>query len=273
MKLRVAILAAAGVLFSLLLASYFFHDRTEASGTGLGDSATWLSLASPGKLSVAHAFLEHSCSDCHTPIEGVRSENCIQCHANAEAIIQRQPTAFHADIGSCRECHLEHMGRDFNPSTMDHDALARTGIRDLESDEAFASLSAETAALLNFWLDYVPAGQSGGDFHPNISRFERMLDCTSCHQNDDRHGGLFGGNCASCHETSQWNIAAFRHPAASSMDCAQCHKAPPSHYMGHFNMISAKVAGKPHARVDQCFACHQTTSWNDIKGVGWYKHH
>lgn len=22
-----------------------------------------------------------------------------------------------------------------------------------------------------------------------------------------------------------------------------------------------------------CRACHQTTSWNDIKGVGWYKHH
>ncbi len=26
-------------------------------------------------------------------------------------------------------------------------------------------------------------------------------------------------------------------------------------------------------RVDQCYRCHQTTSWNDIKGVGFYKHH
>jgi hypothetical protein len=38
-------------------------------------------------------------------------------------------------------------------------------------------------------------------------------------------------------------------------------------------MVSMKVAGKPHARVDQCYQCHQTTAWNDIKGVGWYKHH
>jgi hypothetical protein len=33
------------------------------------------------------------------------------------------------------------------------------------------------------------------------------------------------------------------------------------------------VARKPHAKVEQCYLCHQTTAWNDIKGVGWYKHH
>jgi len=43
--------------------------------------------------------------------------------------------------------------------------------------------------------------------------------------------------------------------------------------MMHFKMISARVAGKPHARISQCFQCHQTTSWNDILGTGWYKHH
>lgn len=43
--------------------------------------------------------------------------------------------------------------------------------------------------------------------------------------------------------------------------------------MGHFHMVSMKVAGKPHADVSQCHLCHQTTVRNDIKGVGWYKHH
>ncbi len=43
--------------------------------------------------------------------------------------------------------------------------------------------------------------------------------------------------------------------------------------MGHFQMVSKRVAGQPHADVRQCFLCHQTTAWNDIKGVGWYKHH
>lgn len=27
------------------------------------------------------------------------------------------------------------------------------------------------------------------------------------------------------------------------------------------------------ARPNQCYRCHQTTSWNDILGVGYYKHH
>ena len=55
--------------------------------------------------------------------------------------------------------------------------------------------------------------------------------------------------------------------------CAQCHQAPPSHYMMHFRMVSMTVAGRMHAQVNQCYLCHQTTSWNDIKGVGLYKHH
>ncbi|ERH41142.1 hypothetical protein N750_17225 [Legionella pneumophila str. Leg01/53] len=38
-------------------------------------------------------------------------------------------------------------------------------------------------------------------------------------------------------------------------------------------MISKKVAHEHEARVDQCFLCHQTTLWTDIKGVGFYKHH
>ena len=51
------------------------------------------------------------------------------------------------------------------------------------------------------------------------------------------------------------------------------NQAPPSHYMMHFEMVSEKVAGQEHARVEQCYLCHQTDAWNNIRGVGWYKHH
>lgn len=43
--------------------------------------------------------------------------------------------------------------------------------------------------------------------------------------------------------------------------------------MMRFQMIFMKVACHVTAKVNQCFLCHQTTSWNDIRGVGWYKHH
>ncbi len=38
-------------------------------------------------------------------------------------------------------------------------------------------------------------------------------------------------------------------------------------------MVSRKFAGKENAQVDECFECHNMTSWNDIVGVGFYKHH
>jgi len=43
--------------------------------------------------------------------------------------------------------------------------------------------------------------------------------------------------------------------------------------MEHFRMIDQAICGQPNAKVNQCFLCHQTTAWNDIKGVGFYKHH
>jgi hypothetical protein len=41
----------------------------------------------------------------------------------------------------------------------------------------------------------------------------------------------------------------------------------------HFNKVCAVVAGQPQAQVNQCYLCHQTTAWNDIKGFGWCKCH
>lgn len=223
-------------------------------------------VSSPGSLSAAHAHLENNCAACHTPVVGVDSTKCISCHANNESILQRQPTTFHASISSCKQCHLEHQGIARHPTQMDHEALVKIGMAALDSGDSGEENSAirnELSAWAN--RSAVP--------HANISATENLLNCASCHSNDDRHFKLFGSDCASCHATDRWTIPEFRHPSSNSHDCAQCHQAPPSHYMMHFKMISATVAGKPHARVDQCFECHQTTSWNDIKNAGWYKHH
>ena len=84
---------------------------------------------------------------------------------------------------------------------------------------------------------------------------------------------IYATSCAECHGTIAWTISEFRHPPPTSLDCAQCHQAPPSHYMEHFKMIDQQICGQPNAKVNQCFLCHQTTAWNDIKGVGFYKHH
>ena len=102
---------------------------------------------------------------------------------------------------------------------------------------------------------------------------ESMLNCASCHATKDRHQGFFGTDCVQCHTTTQWTVADFIHPSPNSTDCAQCHKPPPSHNMMHFSMMSAPLARQPNAKVNQCYLCHQTTVWNDIKGRGLTKVH
>jgi len=233
---------------------------------------TWQRLTSPGKLSKAHASLENDCASCHASGKGVEAAKCIVCHANNQSLLQRQPTSFHADISSCRECHLEHRGRAQRPTDMDHAVLARLGLHQLRNTPVDTE-SHQAAERLIAWLAQHDSAGQVQSAHPHISSKEMLLNCTACHSTKDKHFGLFGADCAQCHGTTAWTIPQFRHPSPTSRDCAQCHQAPPSHYMEHFRMISMMVARQPHARVEQCFLCHQTTSWNDIKGVGFYKHH
>jgi len=228
----------------------------------------WQEFASPGVLSKAHDFLDSDCRSCHSPVAGPVAQNCIVCHANNEPLLQRQPTAFHSSVQSCRECHGEHAGVGVKPTIMDHSALTRIGIKQLDD----ADLGENSVQRVGYWIDAERKVGQGWSM-PYLSAQERVLDCAACHTLDDRHFGLFGQDCASCHSTSSWDLSEFRHPAPTNASCSQCHQAPPSHYMNHFDMVSRPVALKPDARVDQCYTCHQTTAWPDIKDVGWYKHH
>ncbi len=203
-----------------------------ASGVG---TTAWRHAVNPGSLSQPHAFLETRCDACHTPAKGVEASNCIVCHANNEALLQRQPTAFHGNIGSCKECHAEHGGRIQHPIVMDHAALSRIGLQKAAN--------------------------------------ESLLNCAACHAKEDPHSAQFGLSCIACHDTERWSITEFRHPSPRSQDCAQCHQAPPCHQTTHYREVCAQVAGKPNAEVRECYSCHQSTLWNDIKGVGWYKSH
>ena len=258
-KTLTTILAIAAVVagFSALL-------RDDASGLGV--------VTNPDPLSGAHAHLAGDCMSCHTVGKGVEDASCIACHANATSILQRQPTAFHAGIGNCADCHQEHRHPPARLSEMDHERLAEIGLEKLREKDS-DSEAAATLAQVEHWIASGSAAATLPPGHVALTESERLLNCAVCHSNDDRHFDLFGKDCAACHGTDKWTIPTFQHPSPMSRDCAHCHQAPPSHYMMHFKMISAKVAGKPHAEVSQCYECHQTTSWPDILGKGWYKHH
>lgn len=235
----------------------------------------WSAVIRPGKLSKYHANVEKNCSECHAPYRGVERDQCVVCHSAQTELLKKQNTAFHGSITSCTGCHFEHQGRDASITKMDHTHFALVAKEMLEK----APLNqGDSQRGLLFSLQ----STSKKAYHGSDMVLEKNLNCSSCHANQDRHRSLFGSDCSSCHETTKWSLASFRHPSPASHDCSQCHQAPPSHYMMHFEMISKTVANKgadPNsgccstAQVSQCYMCHQTTSWNDIKGVGWYKHH
>lgn len=152
---------------------------------------------------------------------------------------------------------------------MDHVALAQIGVRQMGQEP---HRSDKTRADFATWLVKGATGALPSST-TQLQREEALLNCATCHQTKDRHMGLLGNDCAQCHATAKWTTPEFRHPSPVSQSCAQCHQAPPSHYMMHFKMVSMSVAKMEKAEVSQCFLCHQTTSWNDIKGVGFYKHH
>lgn len=255
------------IIISLVLAVSAIIYFTGAK-VPISKQVAWQNQAAPGKLSAAHKGLTGNCASCHTATKGAEDAKCINCHSMNTALLQRKPTAFHAIIGNCASCHKEHLGEGANMRVMDHEAFARIS----------------TSMILrgkNNNSDVVNNPVLTADY-PLVSPLVARLNCATCHSTKDRHQGLFGTNCASCHSATQWTILAFQHPTVRSTDCAQCHQAPPSHYMMHFEMIDKKTAARDNLEgdgccdgvvVNQCYKCHKTTSFNDIKGVGYYKHH
>ncbi len=265
MSLTKALLFAAFTFVLLALAFFIFSPRhPDKTAHAALSPASWQHMVAPGELSQPHAFLANNCAACHTPVKGVEAKNCIVCHADNKTVLARQPSAFHAEISACSACHLEHQGRIPSTTKMDHAALAHIGLN--QAQKSAPAHDPQLTALAAWMKQTAPHA-------PQLQRAESQLNCAACHSTKDRHRGLFGADCAQCHATAKWTIAEFRHPSPASQSCAQCHQAPPSHYMMHFKMVSMTTAGVEKAEVTQCFLCHQTTSWNDIKGVGFYKHH
>ncbi|MFP5517145.1 MAG: class III cytochrome C family protein [Alphaproteobacteria bacterium] len=254
---KLALLYSIVALFGLLGAAALV---VSVYRTGSAPLPTWREAVSPGALSAPHAFLADACESCHTPNRGIEAASCITCHATNQTVLANPSTAFHASIGDCRGCHVEHQGAAMTPTRMDHDRLAEAARHRaawITGDSVWRRVVAHVTAE----PERLVVANTGG------------LDCAECHANRDPHRELFGQACADCHGTQSWSVAEFKHPSPRSQDCAQCHQAPPSHYMEHFTMVSKRVAGVEHATVTQCSLCHRSDSWNDIKGIGWYKHH
>ncbi len=225
--------------------------------------AFWQRLASPGELSAAHARLEKNCNICHSSFGGIGDADCIGCHALDERLLSWPENIFHADVGNCIGCHPEHLGRTTPAIRMDHSRLSRLILARLQNAGQPAGSEGTRIDQLAMWLRHQAdaAEPATGDFQ--VRPEERLLNCYACHAGSDIHAGLFGRDCLQCHQTRAWTIPGYRHPPGRSTDCRECHKAPKSHFRGHFKKMPGRVA--------DCYMCHRIPSWRDIGHPPWYR--
>lgn len=246
-----AALAAVGVTAAVLIPLTMYRSGSPAL-------PFWRAAVIPGPLSAVHAFLAAQCESCHVPDKGVEAASCLTCHAFAPELLAKQDTAFHATIGECAACHIEHKGGD-RPIQMEHDALVAAG-RARRPDPAGRGSLAGLERLLD--EAGVAIRTRGAALPPKQAE---RLDCATCHGAQDPHRGLFGASCQSCHATTNWAVSDWRHPSPRSTDCAQCHQPPPSHAAEHFLGMAQRVAIRRPARVEQCYLCHQTNSFSSFR--------
>jgi hypothetical protein len=233
------------------------HDGVDTYGAGFDHAHTRFPLEGQ------HAEIE--CTTCHAGMETLQElratpQDCFSCHAKDDfhagqmgttcgvchtsagwlpAVFDHSQTAFvlfgkHAET-ACRDCHADHP----------YKGTPRDCFSCHSADDAHAGeLGSDCAAC------HSPVGWVLATFDHNKSAFpltgaHQSLTCESCHANrrykgtptacagchsdPAYHAGLFGANCASCHNTARWLPASFNGAHSFPMNhgqanaCRDCH--------------------------------------------------
>jgi hypothetical protein len=207
----------------------------------------------PGAVSRAHEKYEGDCLQCHTIGQKSFVEKCLACHKEVKGHIG-QKKGFHGkiDASRCEMCHAEHNGRDvqlvvFDQAKFDH----------RQAEFTLVGKHQETACAR---------------CHLKPKYRETPRDCFSCHQQQDKHKGTLGKDCARCHTPNAWTEISFDHSTTKfpleakhrQVACDKCHTSP------SFASAPTTCAGC-HQKVDahkgilgpQCERCHTAKSWKE----------
>lgn len=196
----------------------------------------------------------------------------ITTSATAAALVDRaawlaSPGPLHAKHASlstnCRACHAA-----FRPPPDAQCLGCHAGTTALLQRRA-TRFHAAAVACAGCHPDH--RGRTASIVRMDHARLRPDVPCADCHV--DRHAARFGATCENCHATEVWSVPGYRHPAATNTLCSECHAPPPSHLMMHFAMVDRAVTRQLDARVEQCWRCHTRDHWNEIRGIGFYKHH
>jgi len=240
-------------------------------------------------------FDQQSCVDCHRPLDQVYidahvldfGEVCLTCHDGVDryadfdhSLVTFALTGAHLQVG-CSECHLNARTiPDLQNTLVDCEACHLL-------DDAHAGKFGEQCGVCHSSDGWKPAifDHNRADFRLEGKHIEvpcenchtdgfisTPKDCYSCHKQDDKHNGVYGTACESCHNPSAWVDATFDHSLSTfpldgahvNVECAECHIG------GVFKGTPLECAAC-HAEPDfhlgmftgqACSTCHTTAVWS-----------
>jgi hypothetical protein len=233
---------------------------------------------SPGELARAHEKLEgmNHCADCHEVGKEISGVKCLTCHLEIKKELDLK-RGYHFAVGgsNCVTCHKDHMGKDaritvFDRSHFDH---TKTGFALTGKHATRACDDCHTAKFVK---------------DPEIAKKRRKTAlglnaaCISCHE--DRHRGVLGTDCNSCHSTTAWKPASnFDHSKTKfvllgkhrAVACDKCHKEPTAGNESRTSILGTRnftdctpchtSQHGPKFSSQTCMSCHAPTGWNEVR--------
>ena len=192
------------------------------------------------------------CFSCHQkddPHEGKFGQDCTVCHSSEgwePAKFDHDLAAFkldgeHAKV-ACEDCHKNNVYQG-TPSDCyschqtddEHNGQFGTDCAACHTPNNWDDASFDHNRS-NFPLTGAHVAVACENCHVNGQFAGTSSACISCHADPAFHAGAFGADCASCHNTSNWNQASFNlaHPEPSvdeggsgithgGATCRQCH--------------------------------------------------
>lgn len=191
----------------------------------------------------AHA--KARCESCHreNAYEIKLDTECIGCHERDDVHRGQQGR-------ECRRCHREDGWR--KQVRFDHD-------------------------LTRFPLIGLHAAAPCEGCHSSAAFKDTQRACVDCHEQDDRHHGLLGADCASCHNANDWTLWEFDHDSRTQyplqgrhegLSCVACHTRPISRE-DPIGRSCANCHGPDDVHNGNfgadCERCHSTTTFKDVK--------
>ncbi len=214
-----SIILATGALIILVAVLFFRGHVIFSPGLLSSQNTRGLVLANTS----SHAEIEQQCKYCHQPFTSSQGESCLQCHEDIASQIDLQ-SGLHgilSGVASCRTCHTDHKGRDFD--------MLKDALQKFDHNQTAFPLTGEHE-LLNCQ-----------DCH-TVNEFQISSTCSDCHAEPEQHTGMFSSDCTECHSTQAWVPAIldgnpFDHEALGfslilheldyqglSITCLSCHQ-------------------------------------------------